>query len=481
MKPEPTNEQPRYHLPAQLIHDLKTPLNHIIGYSEMLVEQARETGQDAFVPDLEKVLGAGQRLLGIVSNSFDGNTATAPPSQGPRYCTAKKHLQGESTEKLVVTPKFGEQEGHLLVVDDEEGNREVLSRLLKKQGFVVANAQDGQQALEMLSAQAYDLVLLDIMMPEVDGYEVLTQLKSDDQLRNIPVIMISALSEMASVARCVELGADDYLSKPFDSTLLKARVGACLEKKRWRDREVQMFQQLQDNYDRLQVLEGLRDDLTHMIIHDLRTPLASIMAAIQTLDVVGEVNPDQREIIDIAMTGAEGLLTTVNTLLDVEKLESGGMNLNISLLSVSEVVASAIGQVAPLAESKHLMLVQDLGQNLLQLNADENKLQRVLVNLLGNAIKFTPSGGTVTVRVRKTLKSKFVEFSVRDTGEGIPPEAFGRIFEKFGQVESKQSGRTPSTGLGLTFSKLAVEAHGGHIEVKSDRGQGSTFSFTIPI
>lgn len=479
--PLTTSEQTRQLAPSQLIHDLKTPLNQIIGFSEMLAEQAVELGQVGLVPDLEKVRAAGLRMLQIINDNFHSMAPGSSPQTAPQE-SDKKISQGPlPTRTLVAEHGPNTAGGSLLVVDDEEGNRDVLSRLLVKQGYTVANAENGRRALDMLGAGAYDLVLLDIMMPELDGYEVLERLKADEQLRNIPVIMVSALGEMESVARCIEVGADDYLPKPFNSTLLKARIGACLEKKRGRDREVQLFQHLQQNYERLQELEGLRDDLTNMIIHDLRTPLTSVLAAIQTLDVVGEVNVAQREIMDIATTGADSLLAMINSLLDVEKLESGAMELDYALLSLPELIAAAIAQIAPLAKVKGLTVEEEIAPDLPWLTADENKLQRVLVNLLGNAIKFTPSGGLVTLLVRQSEDAQSVEFCIRDTGEGIPEDAFERIFEKFGQVKSREGGRQMTTGLGLTFCKLAIEAHGGKIWVASTPGQGSTFSFTMPV
>ena len=166
----------------------------------------------------------------------------------------------------------------------------------------------------------------------------------------------------------------------------------------------------------------------------------------------------------------------------MEKFESGAMKLDISTFAPSELVDSAFAQVNSLAKNKKLTLIQSVASNATNLNADFGKLRRTLVNLLGNAIKFTPEGGVVTANVEKlkSAKGESVVFSVSDTGEGIPPEAFGRIFEKFGQVESSQGGRSIGTGLGLTFCKLTVEAHGGCIKVESVPSQGSTFSFGIP-
>jgi two-component system, sensor histidine kinase and response regulator len=491
---DPTNDAARStqyvstRLPSGLIHDLRTPLNQIIGYSEMLVEQAQEGGHDGFVPDLHKVRDAGQQLLALINDNFH---SIRPPDM-PAAIAAPREEQSTPLEQEPAAKSFSEYpaagelasgaaQGSLLVVDDIEANRDVLSRRLERQGYAVDTAESGRQAWEMLHADSFDLVLLDIMMPEMDGYEVLRRLKADDRLQHVPVIMISAVSELDSVVRCIEMGAEDYLPKPFNPTLLKARIGACLEKKRARDREMQLFEQLQQNYKRLHELEKQRDDLTHMIIHDLRTPLTSLIAGMQTLDVVGDLNEDQREMMGIAVTSGETLLGMINDLLDVEKLESGAMQLEYAELSAAELVASALSQVASLSESKQLTLVRQIAADLPPLRGDENKLRRTLVNLLGNAIKFTPSGGAVTVEARRSNEAQSVRFSVSDTGEGIPLEAFGRIFEKFGQVESRQGGRSMSTGLGLTFCKLAVEAHGGHIGVESAPGQGSVFCFTIPL
>ena len=242
---EPVTPAP-HALPASLLHDLRTPLNQIIGYSELLIEQALEQGPPSFVPDLQKTHAAGQRLLTLINENFHpldqapAPTAIAPPPTVPNF--AADHLPEESADS---EPPAGSAHGLVLVVDDIEANREVLSRRLERQGYTVALAKNGRQALEKVRAAAFDLVLLDIMMPELDGYEVLRQLKADEALRPIPVIMISALSELDSVVRCIELGAEDYLAKPFNPTLLKARIGACLERKRARDRETLLFAQLQ--------------------------------------------------------------------------------------------------------------------------------------------------------------------------------------------------------------------------------------------
>ncbi len=452
-------------LSAQFLHELRTPLNQILGYSEMLTEQAQEEGQPGFVPDLQKIHAAGRQMLALLNN---GRASRAAPQEKPASETDQPAIPGDSS-------------GLILVVDDNEMNRDVLGRRLERQGYRVAMAENGHQAMASVRAQPCDLILLDIMMPEMDGYAVLQQMKADEALRHIPVIMISALDDMESVVRCIEMGAEDYLPKPFNPTLLKARIGACLEKKRGHDREMRLFTQLQQNYIRLQELEKLRDDLKNMIVHDLRTPLTSVIAGMQTLETVGALDPVQQEMIGIAISGGETLLGMINDLLEVEKMEAGSMPLDYAVLDAAALVAGAVRQVASLLESQCLTLTTQIAPDLPAFRGDENKLRRVLVNLLGNAIKFTPAGGILTVSAQLSDDKQALLLSVSDTGEGIPSEAFDRIFEKFGQVASRHGGRTMSTGLGLTFCKLTAEAHGGQISVRSVPGEGSVFSFSIPL
>ncbi len=230
----PRRHAPPHALPSSLLHDLRTPLTQIIGFSELLLEQAAEQADKNLVPDLQKIHAAGQLLLSLIDENFHSrSTAAASQGTSPDEPAAEGSANNPAAGQLA----SGAAKGFVLLVDDIEANRDVLSRHLKRQGYQVATAADGRQALEKLRAETFDLVLLDVMMPEMDGYEVLQRLKADHTLRHLPVIMISAGSELESVVRCIEWGAEDYLSKPFDPTLLKARIGACLEKKRARDSE----------------------------------------------------------------------------------------------------------------------------------------------------------------------------------------------------------------------------------------------------
>ncbi|AIE84573.1 putative histidine kinase [Fimbriimonas ginsengisoli Gsoil 348] len=449
------------------MHDLRTPLHQIIGYSELLVEQAEAEGEPAYLPDLVRIRSAGRQLLGLL----EGSTI----SELPPLPLATAHAPAAPR---AARPR--EDSSLVLVVDDIEVNRDVLCRRIEREGHRIEVATNGIEAMEVLRSRAFDLVLLDIMMPLMDGYQVLESMKADPELSHIPVIMISALDEEESVVRCIEMGAEDYLCKPFHPTLLRARMGACLARKRAHDRERSLTEQLQQNLTRLQDLERLRDDLTHMVVHDLRTPLTSLIAGMQSMDGVGDLNDDQREMMQIAIDGGATLLGMVNDLLEVSQMEAGSMQLEYGEVDPYALIAEATAQVASLLQGKGLRLVTELSPGLSPFRGDESKLRRILVNLLGNAIKFTPSNAEITVAIRQTDDSAGLLFSIRDHGEGIPAEAFERIFEKFGQVESRKNGRKMSTGLGLTFCKLATEAHGGNIGVESMPGIGSTFFFTIP-
>jgi adenylate cyclase len=235
-----------------LRHDLRTPINAIKGYGEMLREDAADGGADRLVADLDKLLAEATLLLDRIDGlvTFSGGDAPASDGLGAATETAAPAKMVESLLKAVrpIAAKEADsaavQPSRILVVDDNASNRDLLSRRLQRQGHTVLQAEDGSIALAMIEKEALDLVLLDLMMPGISGYEVLARLKSDPRFREIPVIMISALRELDSIVRCIEAGADDYLAKPFDPTLLRARVGSSLEKKHLRDRERAMVEAL---------------------------------------------------------------------------------------------------------------------------------------------------------------------------------------------------------------------------------------------
>lgn len=235
-------------LSATLRHDLRTPLNAVKGYGELIMEDARESGSEDLVADLAKIMAAADQLLGQIDDLFGSAGASDhEPSSTPSVAGISRDLAGDIMRSIQpITPNHKPHmlSGRILVVDDTEANRDLLSRRLRRQGHTVATAESGRSALEAVAKSQFDLVLLDLMMPDINGLEVLNQLKAHPVDQHIPVMMISALDEIDSIVRCIEAGADDYIQKPFDPVLLGARIGASLERKRLRDRELAFIEEL---------------------------------------------------------------------------------------------------------------------------------------------------------------------------------------------------------------------------------------------
>jgi adenylate cyclase len=227
---------------SKLRHDLRTPINAIKGYGEMIVEDARDAGHDSLLPDLEKLLTAANEMLAridaLVAFSGEASLESAEPSfaDASRVLDALRVSQPAAAQRAIA--------GQILVVDDNDSNRDLLARQLARDGHAVETATSGKEALQFVHERSFDLILLDVLMPEMSGYEVLRKLKEDPQTTEIPVIMISALDEMDSIVRCIEAGAVDYLPKPFAPALLRARIRSSLENKMLRDRERAMMQEI---------------------------------------------------------------------------------------------------------------------------------------------------------------------------------------------------------------------------------------------
>ena len=359
----------------------------------------------------------------------------------------------------------------ILVVDDTPANLQVLVGMLEERGHRVRPVLEGRLALRAAKAEVPDLVLLDINMPDMNGFEVCQQLKADPKLADTPVIFISGNNETADKVRAFSVGGVDYVTKPFQMAEVEARVATHLELRRKR-------RELQESLEALRRLETLRDSLVHMVVHDLRSPLAAISACLEVIKWDAE-EQHRRELaadVETALHATRTIIRLVNSVLDVSKMEGSEMRLQLAQADIAAVARESVDELESLVGTRQLL--REWPDDPVMALVDRDVVARVMQNLLGNALKFTPGTGVITVSVE--ANEDMVRVGVTDTGPGIPREYRERVFEKFGQVEAMSRGQKFSTGLGLTFCRLAVEAHGGRIGVDSEVGRGSTFWFVLP-
>jgi K+-sensing histidine kinase KdpD len=357
----------------------------------------------------------------------------------------------------------------ILVVDDHELNLALLQELLEPEGHQLELCKSGEDALRCLAQSTIDLVLLDITMPGIDGLEVCRRIRENPSTASIPVIMVTALAHRQQQLDGIAAGATDYLTKPIDGANLLLRVRNALEMRR-------LHTQVAAQLTKLQAMEQLRDSLVHMLVHDLRAPLQAIAFGIEfARDRARELQEDQL-LEDIDHVGASATLLSemVSNVLDVSRFEEGAMPLQLAECDLGEIATEAIDSVTGRARGSRIQFSR--GENLMVL-ADRDVVRRVIANLVANACKFSPADSFISVQVQQA--SSQIECRVVDAGPGISPEHHDRIFDKFGQVAVDHGG-LPSSGLGLTFCKLGIEAHDGSIGVESELGSGATFWFSLP-
>ena len=357
----------------------------------------------------------------------------------------------------------------LLVVDDVVTNIDILLETLGKD-YAIRIATNGADALDSVKEARPDLILLDVMMPCMDGFEVCRHLKDDPTTCNIPIIFITALNEAKNKIKGFSAGCVDYVTKPFQPDEIRARVVTHLELCRAK-------RELQQSYDKLRETETQRDGLVQMIVHDMRSPMFAILGNLE----MAEMEPLPKgatACIDSALSATGMLMEMISNLLDVGKMEAGKMTLDFSAVDISDLAGETIRMLEPLRGQRKLTLTSP---EKIEIKGDTNLIRRVLQNLISNALKFTDKDkGIITVFIEIATKDK-TRVSVVDNGNGIPLEYREKVFDKFCQVAEHKQSKGYSTGLGLTFCKLAVEAHGGKIGLESEMGGGSTFWFELPL
>jgi signal transduction histidine kinase len=371
----------------------------------------------------------------------------------------------------------------ILIVDDEEVNVKLIKGILAPENYHLISALSGSEALSMLASNRPDLILLDVMMPDMNGFETCRKIKQNTNTKIIPVLMITALSENEHRLKALDSGADDFLSKPVDKIELKIRVKSLLRIKEYHDELIERYREIKKKNVQLQELEDFKDSLLHMIVHDLKNPLFAISGNLELLLLDKEnFSKTQSVAAENCLSSCQDLKEMVQQLLDINKMENKKLQLNKQTTDLVPLIDDSLNEVLKRAEEKQISINFVKANGISSISIDSRLIKRVISNLVDNGIRHTPKGGRIEVASELENSKNNLCVSVRDTGTGLDPAYHQIIFNKFEQVNLKNQGVSVGTaGLGLAFCKLAVEAHGGKIWVESEgEGKGSTFRFTIP-
>lgn len=369
----------------------------------------------------------------------------------------------------------------ILVADDIPANVELLLDQLNSLGYDTITAVDGPSAVAAAFEQQPDLCILDVSMPAGDlgvddrstGFEVCRRIKRDPRTSRIPVIFVTALNDTSDRVRGIEAGGDDFLTKPHNRLVLGARVRSLLKLKAATDA-------LEDSLRKLRELEKVRDDLMKMIVHDLKTPLTSVLATLEMLSDgdFGQVSTSQKVAIGEVESKSEDLLALIDDILEVARIEEANITLALSPMAPGALLAELVHEWGHRFQQEQTTVSVSVADDAPIFTGDKGLIKRVFSNLIQNAV--THSSKAVHLEFSARRAGHGVLFTVTDNGPGIPPEYHEIIFRKFGQVEVPRTPRTRSSGLGLTFCKLVVERHHGRIWVKSAEGKGSSFYIELP-
>ncbi len=395
----------------------------------------------------------------------------------------------------------------ILVVDDTPDNLVLMSRLLTEE-YRVKVASSGEKALRIASSESPpSLILLDIMMPGLDGYAVCERLKRDPKTANIPVIFLTAKSDVEDEKRGLELGAVDYITKPISPPIVMARVRNHLalqamtdslrDQNEYLEREVarrmseQMaIREIAAQNLQLEAASRMKSEFLANMSHELRTPLNAIIGFSEVLrdGLAGELEPRQKEYANEIVVSGSHLLALINDILDLSKVEAGKMTLTLEPLDVAMLIQASLQVVRETAMAQRQRLSVLVAEGLGEVWLDGRKCKQILYNLLSNAVKFTPDGGDVRVEARRVSRKAspdgqagpYLELMVQDSGIGISATDLARLFEPFTQIDSTLARRYQGTGLGLAMVKRLAELHGGTIALRSAPGEGSTFTVWLP-
>ena len=359
----------------------------------------------------------------------------------------------------------------VLIIDDDPMARETLEALLYREGYELLFATSGIDALQRMKDLAPDVILLDVMMPQMTGFEVCQYLKNIPEFRHIPIILVTALDGTDELVRGLDIGAAEFISKPVNSQELRARVRSMLR--------------IKTQYDELGRTLYLRELLSNMIVHDMRNPLAAILLYIQLLKRKSNLTPEQAKYFDLIHSEAQQLNSFLDDILMLAKMEKGKLLLTRTAVDMEKLASELATKYTEIASSQGVQFVfQHQSSHAPTILLDLNLIQRVIDNLISNALKFSEPNGKVTLcieyprQVDNQADSPMLCIKVMDEGPGIQLEDRERIFDKYEIVDMKQSGKS-QVGLGLAFCKLVVEAHGGRIFADNNPIKGAVLTFKI--
>ncbi len=361
---------------------------------------------------------------------------------------------------------------NIYVVDDIQENIQVIGNILITNGLNISIARDGEQALTGIKKKLPDLVLLDVSMPGMDGFEVCRRLKADDETISIPVIFLTARTQTEDIVNGFKAGGVDYITKPFNTEELLSRVFTHLELKESRDT-------IKEQNKLLKELNSTKDKFFRIIAHDLKSAFNQLLGFSSLLFESSDksVSDEVRELSFLLNKSAKNTFKLLENLLSWARFQSGHIKFKQEKLSLYGLVKDNLELLMESAENKHIDLINEVSEDY-HIWADKNMINTVIRNLVTNAIKFTNENGKVLVKAYK--KKDFTIISVIDTGIGISEQTLPKLFELEFQDSIPGTNDEKGTGLGLILCKEFIEKHGGIISVESEVGKGSTFSFSIP-
>jgi signal transduction histidine kinase len=397
--------------------------------------------------------------------------------------------------------------GRRILLAEDSATQAARARLiLEEAGYIVTVTRDGHEAWERLNAEPYDLILSDINMPRMDGYNLCRRTKADSRFKAIPFVLLTGREELAALVRGFEAGADDFITKPWVSAMLLGRLASALRDNQRADQAGTNFRdqmtalllsrtleleeahrQLVEERAALKAANGRLEEATRLksqflanMSHELRTPMNAVIGFSEMLqrESFGPLQPKQRRYVDNILSSGRHLLTLINDILDLSKVEAGKMEIKRERVVLDSLLSEAATLIRGMADTKGIAVDVEVPGNIIVLG-DAARLKQVLFNLLSNAVKFTPSGGQV--RLTAAASGAFASISVIDNGIGIALKDQVHLFEEFHQVDGTDSRQFQGTGLGLALTRRLVELHQGTIEFESDSGKGSRFTFTVPL